>query len=231
MNFSELNFQRKLNFSLFFNGSVIVYTEKLNTTNQKIEIIIFRDPTRTDDSNLSNVAQGKVSSLQSVTTNNSDDEAKARKTKESKTGLAKLIEKAKQIVNDQSQVRRKKFTKKVKKNPTVEQHPELSTDEDDDLPLATMTKSRRLSLNHIVAKLHERTSESASSGVENGRETPQKTTPIPTEPPTDYKKLPEQTGNGPNSEINSGSSSESVLHIDFSPAAIKKRVSNSANVI
>merc|ERR1712141_573064 len=98
---------------------------------------IDADPTRTDDSNLSNVAQGKVSSLQSVTTNNSDDEAKSRKTKESKTGLAKLIEKAKQIVNDQSQVRRKKFTKKVKKNPTVEQHPELSTDEDDDLPLAT----------------------------------------------------------------------------------------------
>ena len=158
------------------------------------------------------------------------------------TKLASLIEKAKQVVSQSRSVspstttanqpalqpRKKRLVKRAKKK-SPNQSPKSTADQDqtssstdDDVPLSrrfsketmkSSLKSRRMSLNTVVEKLKASSASSSTenSGTEQGR----------------LSQLPQQvrmSSSAISSRMSEGSSSD-CLNVDFSAAAIKKRVS------
>jgi len=142
--------------------------------------------------------------------------------------------------------RKKKFKKRSNQKSRNSPEQDGGSSEEDDLPLhdvarriardrrAQVMKSRRLSLNKVVERLHSVNS-SAEENIENGRDN-SKIPPIKdsqnvlhrraTDGSRDRKSGMSGVLSSSNmSRVTDGSSSESVLNVDFSPAAIKKRVS------
>ena len=97
---------------------------------------------------------------------------------------------------------------------------------------AQIMKSRRLSLNKVVERLHSVNS-SAEENIEKGRDNP-KNLQIRDSKNVFHRRAADGDqklgmsgvlSSSNMSRVTDGSSSESVLNVDFSPAAIKKRVS------
>ena len=115
--------------------------------------------------------------------------------------------------------RRKRFVKRAKKkSPEQSPKPESDTSSDDDLPLSRRfnkeMKSRRMSLNTVVEKLK---ASSASSSTESNNEI---------EKPREQQQAV-MSSSAMSSRMSDGSSSD-YSKVDFSAAAIKKRVSFSS---
>ena len=153
-----------------------------------------------------------ISFRDEIDTENEDEKPKNAK-------LASLIEKARQVVNESEQrpeQRRKRLVKRAKKkSPEQSPKPQSDSSSDDDLPLSRRfnkeMKNRRMSLNTVVEKLK---ASSASSSTESNNEI---------EKPREQQQAV-MSSSAMSSRMSDGSSSD-YSKVDFSAAAIKKRVS------